>query len=85
MSQQPDALKYADTLEQIAALFSYPAALLLAAAELRRLHSGEPVQQRQPLSYRQIAEATQNFGDVWSDKVIGIARAIEAAHGIVKP
>ena len=45
-------------------------------------HMGEPAQQRQPLSYRQIAEATTKFGDVWSDKVIGIARSIEAAHGI---
>ena len=45
-------------------------------------HMGEPAQQRQPLSYRQIAEATTKFGDVWSDKVIGISRAIEAAHGI---
>ena len=52
-------------------------------AENGPTHMGEPAQQRQPLSYRQIAEATTKFGDVWSDKVIGIARAIEAAHGIV--
>ena len=51
-------------------------------AENGPTHMGEPAQQRQPLSYRQIAEATTQFGDVWSDKVIGISRAIEAAHGI---
>ena len=51
-------------------------------AENGPTHMGEPAQQRKPLSYRQIAEATTKFGDVWSDKVIGIARAIEAAHGI---
>mgnify|MGYP003603247474 CR=1 FL=1 len=51
-------------------------------AENGPTHMGEPAQQRKPLSYRQIAEATTKFVDVWSDKVIGIARAIEAAHGI---
>jgi len=35
-----------------------------------------------PLTVRQIAEATGDFGEVRSDKTIGIARAIEAAHGI---
>ena len=51
-------------------------------AENGQTHMGEAAQQRKPLSYRQIAEATTKFVDVWSDKVIGIARAIEAAHGI---
>ena len=51
-------------------------------AENGPTHMGEPAQQRQPLSYRQIAEATTKFRDVWSDKVIVIARSIEAAHGI---
>ena len=36
---QPDALRFADTLDQVAALFSCPAALLQSAAELRRLHA----------------------------------------------
>ena len=51
-------------------------------AENGPTHMGEPARQSQPLSYRQIAEATTKFGDVWPDKVIGIARSIEAAHGI---
>lgn len=39
MSQQSEALNLADTLDQVAAIFSCPAALLLASAELRRLHA----------------------------------------------
>jgi hypothetical protein len=35
-----------------------------------------------PLTFRQIAEATNEFAEIPSDKTIGIARAIEAAHGI---
>lgn len=39
---------------------------------------------RVPMTIRQIAEATAAFENVWSDKVIGIARAIEAHHEIVE-
>jgi hypothetical protein len=38
--------------------------------------------ERVALSIRQIAEATSAFGHVRSDYTIGIARAIESAHGI---
>lgn len=48
------------------------------------LKSAQPVEV-QPLTYRQIAEATHAFAEIPSDKTIGIARAIEAAHGIKPP
>jgi hypothetical protein len=37
---------------------------------------------QQPLTLRQLSQATHGFGHVRSDYMIGIARAIEAAHNI---
>ena len=38
-TQQPEALKLADVLHEVASLFCFPSALLQSAAELRRLHA----------------------------------------------
>ncbi len=37
--RQPDALKLADVLYEVASLFGFPSALLQSATELRRLHA----------------------------------------------
>ena len=38
-TQQPEALKLADVLHEVASLFSFPSALLQSAAELRYQHA----------------------------------------------
>lgn len=46
------------------------------------LHKAFPELAPKPLTIRQIAEATGEFGHVRSDHTIGIARTIESAHNI---
>ena len=63
---QPDALRFADTLDQVAALFSCPAALLQSAAELRRLHAENEelrIQASSQIQALSVAEAT--FRKYW--------------------
>ena len=38
-TRQPEALKLADVLHEVASLFGFPSALLQSATELRRLHA----------------------------------------------
>lgn len=64
-TQQPEALRLADTLDQVAALFSFPAALLLSAAELRRQHA-------------EIARLTDAYCGAREDLAIWKRRALEA-------
>lgn len=45
-------------------------------------HQEPPQQERKPMTYREIADATSEWAHVRSDYTIGIIRAVERHHGI---
>ena len=95
-TQQPEALKLADVLHEVASLFCFPSALLQSAAELRLQHAeiarltaeNEALKAKnQPLLIHVIADMADGLtlwrdGRYVIDDYLAFARAIEAAHGI---
>lgn len=88
-TEQPEALRLADTLDLLAMDLRTPRA---AAKELRRLHARvqeleASQEQCVPLSDEQIAEACgwkAGLGCKPLPRELQIARAIETAHGITQ-
>ena len=76
-TQQPEALRLADTLDQVAALFSFPAALLLSAAELRRQHAEIARLTAENEALREQLENSRKAHDT-----SGFVNAMQYAHGI---
>ena len=89
-TQQPEALKLADALHEVASLFGFPYALLQSAAELRRLHAenealrAKIAESRTPLTTDQKLRIALdcNMRVRTGSGAIKFAAAIEAAHGI---
>ena len=89
-TRQPEALKLADVLHEVASLFCFPSALLQSAAELRRLHAenealrAKIAESRTPLTTDQKLRIALdcNMRVRTGSGAIKFAAAIEAAHGI---
>ena len=88
-TRQPEALKLADVLHEVASLFCFPSALLQSAAELRRLHAENealklqllkattpPMTERAWAEYclaHRIVDATDQFGEKVRGACNGVA------------
>lgn len=95
-TRQPEALKLADVLHEVASLFGFPSALLQSATELRFQHAeiarltaeNEALKAKnQPLLIHVIADMADGLtlwrdGRYVIDDYLAFARAIELAHGI---